>query len=65
MIGQFAKALPWYERAVAAEEKGDGRGRVDLESLGTSLRAGTLCLRRLGRLEEAEAWERRASDLRP
>ena len=37
-IGQFAEAQPWYERAVAEAEQGDVHGRIDHESLGTSLR---------------------------
>ena len=28
-LGQFAEALPWFERAVAAKEKGDVHGRLD------------------------------------
>src|SRR5260370_1170539 len=35
--GEFAAARPWFERAVAEAEKGDVHGRVDHESLGTSL----------------------------
>jgi len=39
MDGQFDEAQGWYERAVAAKEKGDMYGRVDQESLTLSLDA--------------------------
>ncbi len=35
-VGKFAEALPWFDRAVAAAEKGDVHGRVDAESLGAT-----------------------------
>jgi hypothetical protein len=38
-IGQFAIARLWSERAVAEKEKGDLQGRIDHESLGSSLHA--------------------------
>jgi predicted phosphodiesterase len=61
--GQFAAAQPWFERAVAANEKGDVHGRIDHDSLGRSLRSGANCLRKLGRDSEANDWEARASGL--
>jgi tetratricopeptide (TPR) repeat protein len=62
-IGRFAEAQPWYERAVEAKQQGDIHGRVDDASLGSSLREGAHCLRRVGRLEQAKAWEEAASRL--
>ncbi len=38
-VGQFAEALPWFERAVATAEKGDVHGRVDAASLRTTREA--------------------------
>ena len=32
-FGEFREALPWFERAVKANEKGDIYGRVDEASL--------------------------------
>jgi hypothetical protein len=60
-VGQDAEALPWYERAVAAKEKGDVHGRIDHASLSISLREGADCLRELGKNELADEWEQRAS----
>lgn len=37
VMGHFEEARPWFERAVAAKEKGDVHGRVDNERLGSSL----------------------------
>jgi tetratricopeptide (TPR) repeat protein len=45
--GEFAKALPWFERAVAASEKGDVHGRVNSESLELSRGALEDCRRKL------------------
>jgi tetratricopeptide (TPR) repeat protein len=59
--GQFAEALPWFERAVAAAEKGDVHGRVDPESLGTSLHQVGYCYARQGQFAEALPWFDRAS----
>ena len=36
-VGRFAPARSWFERAVAAKEKGDVQGRLDHDSLGTCL----------------------------
>jgi hypothetical protein len=47
--GQFARALPWFERAVEAAQKGDVHGRVDQESLRISLEAVSICRAKLGR----------------
>jgi len=59
-LGQLAEALPWYERAVAAKEKGDVHGRVDSESLGVSLHCMGDCYWSLGQLAEALRWFERA-----
>jgi tetratricopeptide (TPR) repeat protein len=59
-LGQFAKALPWFERAVAAKEKGDVHGRVDSESLGKSLHLVGDCYASQGELAKALPWFERA-----
>jgi tetratricopeptide (TPR) repeat protein len=59
-LGQFAQALPWFERAVAASEQGDVHGRVDAQSLGTSLRRVGECYKRLGQSAQALPWFERA-----
>ncbi len=59
-IGRFEEARGWFERAVAAAEKGDVHGRIDHESLGTSLHQVGYCLSSLGRFEEARGWFGRA-----
>jgi lipopolysaccharide biosynthesis regulator YciM len=51
--GRFAEALPWFERAVAAVEKGDVHERVDVAWLGSSLDQLERCYESLGKLEEA------------
>ena len=47
---------------MAEAERGDVHGRVDHESLGTSLRYLAFCLRHLGEADAAEAVERRAAE---
>jgi hypothetical protein len=59
-LGQFVEAQPWFERAVSEAEKGDVHGRVDHDSLASSLLAGAQCLKQLHRGSEAAAWETRA-----
>ena len=61
---KYADAHPWYERAVAAKRKGDIFGKVDRQSLAYSLRTGANCLRKLGKTNEAEAWEKEAAELK-
>ena len=61
--GQHTEALPWFERAVAAKEKGDVHGRVDPASLGTSIHLVGLCYTCMGKFEEARLWVERASRL--
>ena len=61
--GQFAEALPWFERAVAAKEKGDVHGRVDAASLGVSLHGVGDCHSSLGQLAEALPWLERVASL--
>ena len=62
-LGAFADAQPWFERAVAAAERGDIHGRVDHASLGISLHALATCLDELGRHSEATAYRARAAAL--
>ena len=62
--GKFAEALPWFERAIAAKEKGDVHGRVDSESVGTSLHRVGDCYARQGHLAEAQRWFKRAASVR-
>jgi len=59
-LSKFAEALPWYERAVAVKEKGDLDGRVDSQSLGTSLHQVGSCYSRQGKYAEALPWFERA-----
>jgi hypothetical protein len=61
--GQFTEALSWLERAVAAKEKDDVHGRVDLASLGMSLHQVGDCYASQGQFAEATytaAWILRA-----
>ncbi|MEP7120701.1 MAG: tetratricopeptide repeat protein, partial [Byssovorax sp.] len=60
MDGQFDEARGWFERGVAAKEKGDMHGRVDPESLGVSLHAVGYCYESTGRYDEARGWFERA-----
>jgi tetratricopeptide (TPR) repeat protein len=62
-IGRFEEARPWFERAVEAKQKGDVHGRIDHESLVTTLRAGAAYLRNLQLTEQAEEWKRRAFEI--
>lgn len=59
-LGQFPEAQSWYERAVAAKEKGDILGRVNQHSLGASLHQVGNCLFQQGLYGEAKAWYERA-----
>jgi tetratricopeptide (TPR) repeat protein len=59
-LGQFAQALPWFERAVAAKEQGDAHGRVDAASLGASLHQVGDCYASRGQFAQALAWFERA-----
>ncbi len=59
-IGRFQEAQPWFERAVAEGEKGDEDGRVNHDSLGTSLHLVGYCLSSTGRFQEAQPWFERA-----
>jgi hypothetical protein len=61
-IGQFEAALPWYERAVSAKEKGDVHGRIDRESLCLSVQSLVECLEKLGRTMEVGQWKERMPD---
>src|SRR6185295_13710644 len=59
-IGHFAAARPWFERAVAEKEKGDVHGRIDHESLGSSLHQVGYCLSSTGEFAAARPWFERA-----
>jgi tetratricopeptide (TPR) repeat protein len=59
-LGQFAQALPWFERAVAAKEQGDVHGRVDAQSLGSSLHQVGFCYAQQGQFAQALPWFERA-----
>jgi tetratricopeptide (TPR) repeat protein len=61
--GDLEAALAWFERAVASKEKGDVFGRVDHASVCLSLRACAERYRQLGRLEEAQDRQNKASAL--
>ena len=58
--GDLPEGLPWFERAVAAKEKGDVDGRVDAASLGTSMHWVGTCHFNLGDFTEALPWFERA-----
>lgn len=59
-VGQFAKALPWFMRAVVSKDNGNAHGRVDSESLGESLHEVGDCYASQGQFAEALAWFGRA-----
>jgi hypothetical protein len=59
-VGAFDAARPWFERAVAAAEKGDVHGRVDHASLGRSLHQVGYCLSSTGGFDAARPWFERA-----
>jgi hypothetical protein len=59
-VGRFAAARPWFERAVATKEQGDAHGRVDHESLSTSLHVVGYCLSSTGEFAAARPWFERA-----
>jgi tetratricopeptide (TPR) repeat protein len=58
--GHFADALPWYERAVEAQQKGDVHGCVDHQRLGSSLHHVGRCHWSVNRVDEARTWYERA-----
>ncbi len=60
LIGRFTEARPWYERAVAAYEKGDTHGRIDLGNLGRSLYGVGYFLSSTGQFADARPWYERA-----
>ncbi|MDM0116942.1 metallophosphoesterase, partial [Variovorax sp. J22R133] len=59
-IGKFNEARPWYQRAVKEKEQGDVHGRVDHESLGSSLHQVGDCLSSVGKFDEARPLYERA-----
>ncbi|GAC1338095.1 MAG: hypothetical protein NVSMB18_03940 [Acetobacteraceae bacterium] len=58
--GLFAAAQPWFERAVAEKEQRDVHGRIDHESLRTSLNQIGFCLSSRGEFAAAQPWFERA-----
>ena len=60
MLGRYAEAQPYFERAVAEAEKGVAAGQIDPSSLGIGLHLVGACLSRRGRYEEAEPYFERA-----
>jgi tetratricopeptide (TPR) repeat protein/nucleoside phosphorylase len=59
-IGRFDDARTWFERAVAAREKGDVDGAMNHHSLSSSLYRVGHCLIRTGKYAEAQSWFERA-----
>jgi tetratricopeptide (TPR) repeat protein len=59
-IGRFVEAQVWGKRGGAEKERGDAQGRVDHQSLGSSLHHVGYCLSRMGKFEEALPWYERA-----
>ncbi len=58
--GRYREALPWYQRAVEESEKGDIHGRVDHQSLGSSLHLVGYCYSQQGDYAGALPWYQRA-----
>jgi tetratricopeptide (TPR) repeat protein len=59
VVGRFAAARPWFERAVTAKENGV-HDHADHESLGRSLNEVGCCLSRTGEFAAARPWFERA-----
>jgi hypothetical protein len=59
-VGCESSDRRWFERAVAAAEKGDVHGRVDAASLGVSLHEVGSCHASQGKFTEALPWFGRA-----
>jgi tetratricopeptide (TPR) repeat protein len=59
-LGRFEAARRWFERSVAAKEKGDAHGRMDFASLGESLHCVGCSYSRMGKSAEALPWLERA-----
>ena len=51
--GKFEEARSWYGCAVAAKEQGDVQGRVDHESVGSSLHQVGYCLASTGKFSKS------------
>jgi hypothetical protein len=60
ILGKLDEAVCWYERAVAAKERGDVHGRVDPASLAASLARVSSCHAGLGNARDARRWHERA-----
>jgi tetratricopeptide (TPR) repeat protein/UDP-2,3-diacylglucosamine pyrophosphatase LpxH len=59
-IGHYDEARLWFERTVAAEQRGEPLGHVDYGKLGTSQHQLGDCLASKGRYQEALPWFERA-----
>jgi tetratricopeptide (TPR) repeat protein len=59
-VGRFQQARPWFECAIAEKEKGDADGRIDHQSLGTSLHWVGYCHSSIGQFNDARPWFERA-----
>jgi tetratricopeptide (TPR) repeat protein/predicted phosphodiesterase len=60
-LGKWSDARPWFERAVEAKQKDDGRARIDYQGLGFSLYRVANCLWFENNFEEARSWFERAA----
>jgi len=58
--GKFAEARQRYERALDAKQQGDIQGRVDHESLGSTMHELAVCLSSIGGLRAAASSYERA-----
>ena len=59
-LGRFSIALPWYEQAQAEKGRGDLHGRVDHQSLGTTLHEIGNCFYQQGEWPKAAEWYEQA-----
>jgi tetratricopeptide (TPR) repeat protein len=64
-LGRYAEALPHLQRAVTIAGQSEARGRVDLDSLATSLERIADCYTRLGKPAEARSARERHADPAP
>jgi Tfp pilus assembly protein PilF len=59
-LGQLQRAAGWYDQAVAETRQGDLHGRVNHESLGTSLHQLGHCAYQQGDWQAANVWFEKA-----
>jgi tetratricopeptide (TPR) repeat protein/predicted phosphodiesterase len=60
-LARWDEAKPWSERAVELKQQADAEGRIDHESLGSSLYNLGWCLFSAGQLAEAKSWFERSA----